>query len=136
MQWQRADTMDKPILAVRKALSRYATFSGRASRPEFWWFVLALWIVGVIAQFLDWLLFGRAIDVYELDGGPISFLLVLFVLLPGIALAVRRLHDSGRSGWWLLLEFVPVIGWLVLLFFYLQRSDPGPNHFGSPEPFT
>ena len=128
--------MDKMILAVRKAAARYADFRGRASRPEFWWCVLAIWIIGFVAQFLDRLIFGRAIGPEGFDGGPVSFLLVILVLLPGLALAVRRLHDSGRSGWWLLLEFIPVIGWLLLLFFYVQRSDPGPNRFGPPEPFA
>lgn len=107
--------------AVRTVLSKYATFTGRAARPEFWWFALFSFIVHLVASFIDQLIFGHQI----LDG-----LTSLALLLPSLAVGVRRLHDTGKSGWWLLLLLIPIIGWLVLIYFYIQPGEPGDNQFG------
>ncbi len=112
--------------AVRSVLSKYATFSGRAGRPEFWWWVLALIIASIVAGLLDR---GLGFD----GGGPIGAVLTLATLLPSIAVAARRLHDTDRSAWWLLLALIPVAGGLVLLVFYCLSGRPGPNRFG-PRP--
>ncbi|MCL3881147.1 DUF805 domain-containing protein [Marivita sp. GX14005] len=122
--------MSKAEQAVRAVISKYATFQGRASRPEFWWWVLVYLIVMFLASMLDSTLFGWMDD----DAQVITPLLSLALLLPNLAVGARRLHDSGRSGWWLLIGLIPVIGLLVLIYFYVQRSEPGPNRFGPPEP--
>ena len=103
--------------AIRICFGKYADFTGRASRPEFWWFVLFILLVDVALLAIARLLW---------------FLFALAVLLPRLAVAVRRLHDTDRSGWWLLLAFVPVVGAIVLLVFCCQKSDPTANRFGPP----
>lgn len=118
--------MDKMQLAVRTVLGKYATFSGRASRPEFWWWMLAVVILNLITQAIDALLIGN-------DGQPLSFLVSLAIFLPGLAVSARRLHDIGRSAWWLLLVLIPLIGILVLLWFYTRPSDD-TNQWGPPNP--
>ncbi|HMQ92720.1 MAG TPA: DUF805 domain-containing protein [Amaricoccus sp.] len=113
--------------AVRNVLSNYVTFSGRAPRSEFWWWTLAVLIAVLVAGLLDGLLFGAP------EGEsvrPISGLLGLAILLPNLAVTVRRLHDTDRTGWWVLLGLVPVIGLLVLLWFYVQKGSEGANRFG------
>lgn len=127
--------MTKLIIATRTVLSKYATFSGRASREEYWWYVLAMLIVMVIARLIDGLLYAPMVGTGAFDdaaGQPLSFLLSLALLLPGLAVSARRLHDLGRTGWWLLIGLVPVIGALVLLYFYVQKGDPGSNRYGEP----
>jgi len=112
--------------AVRTALTaKYATFSGRARRSEFWFYVLFQAIVLVVAQLLDRIIPGDFPIVYSIAG--------LALLVPFIAAAVRRLHDTGRSGWWFLLNLVPFVGAIVLIVFYAQDSKPGANEHG-PNP--
>lgn len=111
-----------------KVLREFATFSGRARRREYWMFVLVNLGAALVAALLDQLLFGG-------DTAVISGLYALAVLVPGLAVAVRRLHDTGRSGWWLLISLVPLVGGIVLFVFLVLDSDPGPNAYGpSPKP--
>lgn len=115
--------------AVRSVLGKYATFEGRASRSEFWYFVLFLVIVNIILNIVDMSLLNT---VMLTDAGKIGILSSLFslaMLLPNLAVAARRLHDVGRSGWWLLL-LLTGIGSLVLLFWYVSRGQEGPNDYG------
>lgn len=127
--------MDNMLIAFRHALSHYATFSGRAARPAFWWYVLAylivMLIVGLLEQFLILPMFGIGMGAED-AGQPLSALVSLALLLPSLAVAARRLHDTGRSGWWLLLGLIPVIGFLVLVWFYIQPGEPGENAYGPP----
>jgi uncharacterized membrane protein YhaH (DUF805 family) len=118
--------------AVRKVLSNYANFHGRAERSEFWWWALAVLIATMIAQALDASIFGPQV-VMGGGGGLFSAVVGLGLLIPNIAVAVRRLHDTGRSGWLLLLLLIPIIGFLALLYFYLQPGTPEENRFG-PRP--
>jgi len=125
--------------AVSTCFSKYATFSGRASRSEFWWWVFFVVIVSFITQFLDGLIgttysFGDAANTGALTAqvGWISSLFSLLVLLPGISVAVRRLHDTDKSGWWWWLGLLCFIGWIVLFIFYVTDSGPD-NRFG-PNP--
>lgn len=117
-------------------LRKYATFSGRARRKEYWLWQL---LVGVIATILMW--FAKPIyhpelpQLYGFENQTMAAVLGIFVLgvfLPSLAVAVRRLHDSDKSGWWLLLGLTG-IGGLVLLIFYLLDGTEGPNRFG-PDP--
>lgn len=123
--------------AVRTCLKKYVTFSGRATRPEYWWFVLFGLLGQIVFGVIDNMLFhtGRAVHgpgffSYSQDGGPLGGLFSLAIFLPMLSVAVRRLHDLDKSGWWLLISFVPLVGFLVLLYFFVQPSQPGANRFG------
>ena len=111
------------------AWKNYINFQGRARRKAYWMFVLFNIIAAVLAGALDGVLGLGGESGY----GPISGLYSLAVFLPGLALAVRRLHDTGRTGWWMLIGLIPVIGWIVLLVFFVQDSQPGSNQYG-PNP--
>jgi uncharacterized membrane protein YhaH (DUF805 family) len=126
--------MDNMKLAVQRVLSNYATFSGRASRPEFWWWILAVFLLQLITQIIDGMLFGATTPDGE-GGQPLSLIASLALFLPGLAVAARRLHDIGKSAWWLLLALIPIVGFLILIWFYTRPSD-GPNDFGAPDPLA
>jgi uncharacterized membrane protein YhaH (DUF805 family) len=113
-----------------KALKNYAGFGGRAQRKEFWLYILFYVLFGTAVGLIEMMLGMRG---PEGQGGPLSLLYALAFLVPTIAVAVRRLHDSGRTGWWLLLGFIPILGALVLIFFYVLDSEPGDNPYG-PNP--
>jgi uncharacterized membrane protein YhaH (DUF805 family) len=99
-----------PVDWAKRPIQNYAGFSGRAPRPEFWWYVLAVVIAGIVARIID------SILGIHIAGpmGPLYALLCLATIVPSIAVAVRRLHDTGRPGWWILLPVVPYILGLVL----------------------
>ena len=109
--------------AVSSVFSKYAVFSGRAGRPEFWWFALFNVIASFVLAFVDSLFFGREV---------LGIIYGLGVLLPGLGVAIRRLHDIDRSGWWILVGLIPLIGWIVLLIWYIRPGTPGPNQYGPP----
>ena len=124
---------------------RYADFTDRSSRSEFWLFVLFLAVASSALTVVDTALgLGGHIDrvwstsgggVYagtNWTGGLLTALFWLTTLIPSLAVSIRRLHDTNHSGWWLLLMFAPVFGWLALLIFYVQRSWPLPNRWGAP----
>ncbi len=104
--------------SIKTCLNKYATFSGRASRSEYWWFVLFNFIAQVVAAILS---------------ENLSYAVAVALLLPGIAVGVRRLHDRDKSGWWMLLIFIPLIGSIVLLVWYCQKGSESDNRFGPPE---
>ena len=107
--------------AIRDGFSKYGTFSGRSSRSAYWWWYLFGILVLVVSLAID----------YALGAGGILYVLVaLAMLLPNLAVLVRRLHDAGHSGWWLLIGLLPLIGAIVLLVFTLQGSDQ-PNQWGN-----
>lgn len=105
----------KFVDAIKTCLSKYATFEGRAGRPEFWWFMLFCALVVLVAE--------------SVVGEGFSGLVTLVLLLPAIAVATRRLHDVGRTGWWQLIGVVPLVGTLVLLFWYVQPSQAFQNKY-------
>jgi uncharacterized membrane protein YhaH (DUF805 family) len=109
--------MDEFQKAVKTCFNKYVEFKGRADRAEFWWFFLFQVIVSVVLGIVSPTLQGLA---------------GLALLLPGLAVGARRLHDIGKSGWFLLLGFIPLIGWLVLLYFFVQPSGPA-NEYGAAE---
>lgn len=103
------------VTAIKTCFAKYATFEGRARRSEFWFWYLFNFIVGLV---LGWI--------------PIlGWIISLALFIPGIAVAVRRLHDAGRSGWWWWIGIVPIVGWIILLIFYCQDSQPGANEYGA-----
>lgn len=111
-------------------LKNYVGFSGRARRKEYWMFALINLLIMFVLVMIDRLTGTMSSTV---GAGLLSGVYSLAVLLPSIAVAVRRLHDTSRTGWWLLLVFVPIIGGLVLLVFMLLDSTPGENQYG-PNP--
>ncbi len=109
--------------AVRSGFDNYAQFDGRASRAAFWWWFLFNFLVGIAANIV-----GLAIGTMYVVSGIVS----LALLLPNLSVGVRRLHDTDRTGWWLLIALIPLIGLIVLLIFFLQESDSGENSYGPP----
>ena len=112
-----------------KALKKYVVFSGRAQRKEYWLFFLFNLIIELVLMFID---NAAGLADTESGYGPLSILYTLAVLLPGIAVSVRRLHDTTHSGWWLLIGFIPLLGWIVLLYWYISDGTPGANEYGAP----
>ena len=110
-----------------KVLKQYADFSGRARRKEYWMFVLFNMIFGIVAMILDNIL-GIAIE--GIGYGPLYGLYALAVLIPGLAVVVRRLHDVGKSGWMILICLIPLIGAIWLLVLMVTDSNPGENQYG------
>ncbi len=122
--------------AIRSGFDNYVNFNGRASRSAYWWWVLFGVLVSLVTRLLDGLIGSNIVrsNQYgtEVSFGIISSLAGLALLLPSIAVLVRRLHDTDRSGWWYWMIIIPVIGWLVLIFFLASAGSPGDNRFGSP----
>lgn len=117
-----------------KVLKQYADFSGRARRKEYWMFALFNMIFAVVAMILD-NIFG--LTVGELLYGVFYFLYGLAVLIPGLAVTVRRLHDVGKSGWMILIALIPLIGIIWLLVLMVTDSNPGENQYGeNPKEIT
>lgn len=123
--------------AVRACLSNYVTFSGRARRAEYWYFVLFALLVQIAAAILDGGIWsarlGMGGGMMWGGNGPIQGLVSLALFLPQLAVGVRRLHDTGRSGWWLLIALVPMVGLIVLLVFMVLPGEAGANDYG-PDP--
>jgi len=113
--------------AIQSGFSNYANFKGRAARSEFWYWQLFVALGGIVAEFLD-LVFSY--DVFNVGGSPLSTLFWLATLIPNLAVMVRRLHDIDRSGWWLLLFLIPLIGTIVLIVWWCTRGTIGYNRFG------
>ncbi|WP_429910913.1 DUF805 domain-containing protein [Glycocaulis sp.] len=110
--------------AVKSVYTNYAGFQGRARRSEYWWWYLFYIIVYIVLFSIDNALFGFPM---------LAGLFALGSLIPGIAVGVRRLHDTGRSGWWLLIGLIPLVGFIVLIIFFVMDSQPGVNQHG-PNP--
>ncbi|MCC7376537.1 MAG: DUF805 domain-containing protein [Verrucomicrobiales bacterium] len=111
-------------------LKKYAVFSGRARRKEYWMFVLFSTLFSILCLVADIAIgtFSQDIGVGMLNG-----LYSLAVLLPSIGVTIRRLHDTGRSGWWILILLIPCVGPIVLLVFQLMEGNPDTNEYG-PSP--
>lgn len=112
--------------AVQSVLSQYAGFSGRARRSEYWFWTLATVLASIVAGIIDAIIGAQIVQL----------LLGLAVLVPGIAVGARRLHDTGRSGWWQLLGIIPIVGWIILIVWFASDSHPdneyGPSPKGAP----
>jgi uncharacterized membrane protein YhaH (DUF805 family) len=109
--------------AIKSGFSNYVNFSGRAIRSEYWLWTLFAIIGMAVAAGLDYAIFNRAEALFY-------FVFALAILLPGLAVTIRRLHDLDRSGWWIFLNFVPLIGVIVLIVWFCTRGTSGPNRFG------
>jgi len=151
-----------PIDWAKRPLQKYAEFNGRAPRAEYWWYTLGIIVAAIVLNIVESLLgLSGMVGPY----GPLSALCMLALLVPGVAVTVRRLHDTNRSGWWILVAVVPyailgfmmarsagstdmsglaavslfgiiaLIGGLVLLVFMLLAGNPGDNRYG-PDPYA
>jgi uncharacterized membrane protein YhaH (DUF805 family) len=108
--------------AVKSGFDHYTKFEGRAHKAAFWWWFLFQLLVYIGAEIIDAIL-----------GTPIFWIIAaLGLLLPNLSVSIRRLHDTNRTGWWILIGLIPIVGFIVLLIFYLQQSDPGVNDYGPP----
>ena len=111
--------------AITTCFSKYATFTGRATRPEYWYFVLFTAIVSAVFQVLS--------NLFPLLNAPPALIVMVvisfLIFIPALAVSVRRLHDIGRSGWWVLICFVPLIGWILLIYWHC-KPGVGANDFG------
>ena len=113
--------------AVKSCFSKYVTFSGRAPRSEYWFWALFTIGVGVLLRIIDNVLLGAPMA----SGGILGGLFVLGTFLPAISVAVRRLHDIDRSGWWYWIVLVPIIGIILLIVWFCTKGTAGPNRFGT-----
>ncbi|WP_321296358.1 DUF805 domain-containing protein [Marinifilum fragile] len=104
-----------------KVLQQYAIFSGRAGRKEFWMFVLFNLVISIAASVID-----SVMGTWGIIGG----IYVLLVLIPALAVSARRLHDIGKSGWMLLVGFIPIIGAIWLIVLWASEGQPGSNQYG------
>jgi uncharacterized membrane protein YhaH (DUF805 family) len=111
-------------------LKKYVQFSGRARRKEFWMFVLISTIISIIFSFIDRLI---GTDYNNGSSGLLQSIYSLVVLLPTIAVGVRRMHDTGRSGWWVLINLLPCIGWIWFIVLAAREGAAGDNQYG-PDP--
>ncbi len=109
--------------AINSAFKNYATFKGRACRSEFWYFFLFCILISLIAQQIDFAL-------HQNESGAISGIVSIILLVPGIALQVRRLHDIGKSGWWFFLNLIPLLGQIALIVFSCMRGHAETNQYG------
>jgi uncharacterized membrane protein YhaH (DUF805 family) len=104
-----------------EVLKKYAVFTGRAGRREFWMFFLFNIIISIVLSIVGKFLHAEIL----------STLYALAVLLPGIGVGIRRLHDTGRSGWWLLIGLIPIVGCIILIVFWAKQGDAGTNQYGA-----
>ena len=115
--------------AITAGFRNYVNFTGRASRSEFWFWVLFAVLVSVAATLIDVALFSDS------EISPLNTLAGLALLLPNLSVSVRRLHDLDRSGWWILLGLIPIVGWIIIIIWNCSKGTPGPNRFG-PDPLA
>ena len=113
--------------AISYNLNNMTNFDGRAARPEFWWWVLAVYIVNFLISFVTG--FGRGEFGFL---GLIGLVISLILFIATLAVGARRLHDTGKSGWLQLLLLIPCVGIIVLIIFWVQPSAPGDNVYGAP----
>ena len=111
-----------------QVLRKYTDFSGRSRRQEYWMFVLFNVLISAAITILDYILGTNSIGI---NVGLFSLIYGLAVLLPGLTVSVRRLHDVGKSGWMLLILLIPLIGVIWLLILFVTDSEPGNNQYGA-----
>mgnify|MGYP001378939250 CR=1 FL=1 len=115
--------------AIQLGFQRYFDFRGRSTRAEYWWWALFTILITVILYAADVLIGTWSVDM---DAGLFSTIFELVILIPSIAVGVRRLHDINRTGWWTLLWLVPVVGWIVVIIWAIKPGDEGENSHGLP----
>ena len=119
--------------AVKSFWSNYTNFSGRARRSEYWFIQLFLFLTNLAAAAIDLALMNGDVDRFIANGGGgiVGLIWILATIVPAVAVLVRRLHDTSRSGWWALIGLLPIVGGIILLVFTVQDSDSGDNKYGA-----
>ena len=119
--------------AVKSFWSNYSTFKGRSRRSEYWWIQLFLVLTNLVVAAIDLALMNGDVDRFIANGGGgiVGLVWILVTIVPALAVLVRRLHDTGKSGWWVLIGFVPFVGTIVLFVFSVLDSDAGDNKYGA-----
>lgn len=122
-----------PAQAWDRFWKKYATFSGRASRSEYWWMALISIGVGVVIEVVGFIASGGDLDLGNEEllgvGDILNYIWSLLTLVPSLAVTVRRLHDTDRSGWWILIGLVPLVGWIILIVWTASASKPAGARF-------
>ena len=113
--------------SVKTCFKKYADFSGRALRSELWWFALFGVLGGIVTTIIDVMILGYSIESY----GPVNIIFSVVLILPGIAVTARRLHDVNRSGWWQLIELT-IVGILLILVWNVTEGEKKKNKYGPP----
>lgn len=118
--------------AVKSFWSKYATFKGRSRRSEYWFIQLFLVLTNLAVAAIDLALMNGDVERFIANGGGgiVGLVWILVTIVPALAVLVRRLHDTGKSGWWVLIGLVPFVGTVVLFVFSVLNSDEGENRFG------
>lgn len=111
--------------AISSGFKRYVDFQGRSTRSEYWWWTLFVFLVNIFATMID--------SSSYMNLGIAGIIVALVFLLPGISMSIRRLHDVDRSGWWLLIVLVPIIGVILLVVWACTEGTSGPNRFGADQ---
>lgn len=109
------------MTAVKHVFANFANFQGRARRSEYWWFYLFTIICNVVASIVD-----NAIGIPIL-----SIVVLLGLIIPSLAVTIRRMHDTGRSGWWIFIILIPLVGIILYIYWFVQRGTVGPNEWGA-----
>ena len=120
-------------VAIKSFWSNYATFKGRSRRSEYWWIQLFLVLTNLAVAAIDLALMDGDVDRFIANGGGgiVGLVWILVTIVPALAVLIRRLHDTGKSGWWVLIGFVPFVGTIVLFVFSVLDSDAGDNKYGA-----
>ena len=118
--------------AVKSFWSKYATFKGRSRRSEYWFIQLFLVLTNLAVAAIDLILMNGDVERFIANGGGgiVGLIWILVTIVPALAVLVRRLHDTGKSGWWVLIGLVPFVGTVVLFVFSVLNSDAGENKYG------
>ncbi len=128
------------VESIKTCFSKYIIAAGRASRSELWWFVLFVLVGSLVANWIDTAVFGAATMFtgnmsFTFSSGVVGSIFTLAVFLPVLAVEIRRLHDLDKSGWWVLIGLIPMIGTIVLLVWFVGKGTTGDNRFG-PDPLA
>lgn len=121
------------VTAVKSFWSNYTNFSGRARRSEYWFIQLFLVLTNLAVAAIDLALMNGDLERFIANGGGgiVGLIWILATIVPAVAVLVRRLHDTSRSGWWALIGLLPIVGGIILLVFTVQDSDSGDNTYGA-----
>jgi uncharacterized membrane protein YhaH (DUF805 family) len=119
--------------AIRSFWSRFADFKGRSRRSEYWYVQLFLVVTNLAVAGIDLALMDGDVDRFIANGGGgiVGLIWIFATIVPALAVLIRRLHDTGKSGWWALVGFIPLVGAIVLLVFTVTDSSPGENKYGT-----
>lgn len=119
--------------AIRSFWSRFADFKGRSRRSEYWYVQLFLVVTNLAVAGIDLALMDGDVDRFIANGGGgiVGLIWIFATIVPALAVLIRRLHDAGKTGWWALVGFIPLVGAIVLLVFTVTDSSPGENKYGT-----